>query len=172
MIEVLRLGHRPFRDKRISTHVALVARAFGAFKLYYSGHKDDILEKNILKVVDNFGGEFKIEYIKDYLGFIENKKKKGFLVVHLTMYGLEIDKEIGKLRDDNVLLIVGGEKVPKEIYDLADFNISVGNQPHSEVAALAIFLDRFFSRKELTKEFNNFKVKVLPCEKGKKTIKG
>ncbi|MEM2376537.1 MAG: tRNA (cytidine(56)-2'-O)-methyltransferase, partial [Sulfolobales archaeon] len=27
---VLRLGHRPLRDKRVTTHVALTARAFGA----------------------------------------------------------------------------------------------------------------------------------------------
>ena len=30
MITVLRIGHRIGRDKRITTHVALVARAFGA----------------------------------------------------------------------------------------------------------------------------------------------
>ncbi|MGI0148094.1 MAG: tRNA (cytidine(56)-2'-O)-methyltransferase, partial [Thermoplasmata archaeon] len=29
-VTVLRLGHRPSRDKRVTTHVALVARAFGA----------------------------------------------------------------------------------------------------------------------------------------------
>ena len=30
MITILRIGHRISRDKRITTHVALVARAFGA----------------------------------------------------------------------------------------------------------------------------------------------
>ena len=29
MITVLRIGHRPARDKRVTTHVALAARAFG-----------------------------------------------------------------------------------------------------------------------------------------------
>ena len=33
MIIVLRIGHRIGRDKRITTHVALVARAFGANKI-------------------------------------------------------------------------------------------------------------------------------------------
>jgi len=33
MITVLRIGHRISRDKRITTHVALVARAFGADKI-------------------------------------------------------------------------------------------------------------------------------------------
>ncbi|TFG70124.1 MAG: tRNA (cytidine(56)-2'-O)-methyltransferase, partial [Methanomassiliicoccus sp.] len=30
MIVVLRLGHRPERDQRVTTHVALTARALGA----------------------------------------------------------------------------------------------------------------------------------------------
>ena len=33
MINVLRIGHRISRDKRITTHVALVSRAFGADKI-------------------------------------------------------------------------------------------------------------------------------------------
>jgi len=34
---------------------------------------------------------------------------------------------------------VRAEKVPAEMYDLADWNVAVDNQPHSEVAALASF---------------------------------
>ena len=33
-IEVLRIGQRILRDDRVTTHVALVARAFGASKIY------------------------------------------------------------------------------------------------------------------------------------------
>jgi len=33
-IEVLRIGQRLVRDDRVTTHVALVARAFGARKIY------------------------------------------------------------------------------------------------------------------------------------------
>ena len=33
-IEVLRIGQRVIRDDRVTTHVALVARAFGASKIY------------------------------------------------------------------------------------------------------------------------------------------
>ena len=47
MIVVLRLGHRRARDKRISTHVGLVARAFGAQKIIYSGEKDQKLLDSI-----------------------------------------------------------------------------------------------------------------------------
>ena len=52
---------------------------------------------------------------------------------------------------------------------MADFNISVGNQPHSEVAALAIFLDRYSGGKWQKKEFNG-KIEIQPCNKGKKVI--
>ena len=34
-ISVLRLGHRLVRDDRVSTHVGLVARAFGASEIFY-----------------------------------------------------------------------------------------------------------------------------------------
>jgi len=48
---------------------------------------------------------------------------------------------VPRLRDaERLLLVVGAEKVPGDLYDLADVNVAVGNQPHSEVAALAILL--------------------------------
>ena len=34
VIEILRIGQRLVRDDRVTTHVALVARAFGASKIY------------------------------------------------------------------------------------------------------------------------------------------
>jgi tRNA (cytidine56-2'-O)-methyltransferase len=44
MITVLRIGHRLGRDKRITTHVALVARAFGANKILV-----DTVDKKIME---------------------------------------------------------------------------------------------------------------------------
>ena len=44
-----------------------------------------------------------------------------------------------------------------------------GNQPHSEVAALAIFLDRLTAGKGLRSDFPG-KIKVLPCERGKRVV--
>ena len=70
---------------------------------------------------------------------------------------------------DDVLVVVGAEKVPPEVYQAADFNVAVGNQPHSEVAALAIFLDRLTEGKGLRSDFPG-KIKVLPCERGKRVI--
>src|SRR3989304_984535 len=55
-----RLGHRPARDKRVTTHVCLTARAFGASKALVST-KDASLERSVRGVVDRFGGDFEIE---------------------------------------------------------------------------------------------------------------
>ena len=37
------------------------------------------------------------------------------------------------------MIVVGAEKVPREIYELADYNVAVGSQPHSEVSAWAYY---------------------------------
>ncbi|MFP3950260.1 MAG: tRNA (cytidine(56)-2'-O)-methyltransferase [Candidatus Micrarchaeia archaeon] len=169
---VFRLGHRLPRDERISTHVCLVARAFGASSIYYSGQKDHSLEKSISSVVDNWGGAFSIAHESSPLKRLKTLKKSGFSLVHLTMFGLPIEEQKSALSGlEKAVVIVGGEKVPPEIYELADYNIAVGSQPHSEVAALAICLDRMMKGKELKREFDsNFKGKIYlePSEKGKK----
>src|SRR3989338_5793266 len=150
MIIILRLGHRPFRDQRISTHCGLVARAFGADKIIYSGEKDDKFENSIRGVVGNFGGKFEIRHTESWKKTLSEYRKKGFKIVHLTMYGLQIQKEIRKIKKcKKLLVVIGGEKVQPEAYQLADFNVSVTNQPHSEAAALAVFLDKYFGGKEL-----------------------
>ena len=43
-IEVLRIGQRVVRDDRVTTHVALVARAFGASKIYMNEINPEILD--------------------------------------------------------------------------------------------------------------------------------
>ena len=170
MIVVLRLEHRPFRDQRISTHCGLVSRALGADKIIYTGLKDDHFEKSILGVTSNFGGKFEIEYSDSWRKVFTEYKKKKFKIVHLTMYGLEIQKEIGKLKKiKKLLLVVGGEKVPPDVYQQTDFNISVTNQPHSEVAGLAVFLHEYFQGKELSKKFKG-KIQIVPQERGKKVL--
>ncbi len=167
MIEILRLSHRPFRDKRLTTHVALAARAFGADSIAYSGIKDSKLEANIKSTVDRFGGKFTISYVSNPITYIKEKKAAGHTIIHLTVYGLAFQDKILQLRNKNILLIVGSEKVKPEIYNLADYNLSVTSQPHSEVSALSTFLHEYFQGKELKKEFNNARLKILPSEKGK-----
>lgn len=166
MIALLRLGHRKERDKRITTHLGLVARAFGVSKLILTT-RDIQIKKSVENVAAKFGGNFKVEFYNNWKTYIA--KWKG-IKVHLTMYGININYAMRKIpKDKDILIIVGAEKVPRVLYELADYNIAVGNQPHSEVSALSIFLDRFFKGKELEKEFNG-KMKIIPCERGKKVI--
>jgi tRNA (cytidine56-2'-O)-methyltransferase len=65
------------------------------------------------------------------------------------------------------MVVVGAEKVPGDVYQLADYNIAVGNQPHSEIAALALFLDWLQQGREFEKTFGDGELKIIPCEHGK-----
>lgn len=174
-IAVLRLNHRVARDERVSTHVALVARAFGAKFLAYTGEKDSSLEKSIENVVNNWGGSFFISFVRSGISFLKELKNKSYKIVHLTMYGIPLPEKIDEIKKyEKIVIVVGGEKVQREFYEIADFNISVTLQPHSEVSALAIILDRLFEGKELEREFDkNFdgKIKIIPQDKGKRIIK-
>ncbi len=173
MLAVLRLGHRIERDKRLTSHVALVARAFGADEMYYTGDKDPVVEQTVKKVVEKWGGTFQIHYISSWRELIKDWKGK---TVHLTMYGLSIRDTIQTIRSIflegiPLLVIVGSEKVDAEVYSLADYNVSITNQPHSEAAALAVFLDRLYEGAELDKEFPGALYKVVPTPKGKKVLR-
>jgi tRNA (cytidine56-2'-O)-methyltransferase len=166
MIAILRIGHRIFRDKRITTHVALVARAFGAEKIYID-QKDIKIENNINSICKSFGGNFQIISGIDRKKIIKQWEGN---IVHLTMYGENINKAIRKIdKKRDLLVIIGAKKVPAELYKIADFNISIGNQPHSEVAALAIFLDRLTKGKWINNTYNG-KIEIIPKKKGKKVI--
>lgn len=168
-VNVLRLDHRRVRDARITTHVCLTARAFGASKVILSGDEDKKIMENIRDVVKRWGGDFEIEYIKNWDKFIDEWKKSGGEVVHLTMYGEAVQDITGKIRESskNKLVIVGGSRVPSKVYQDADWNVSVTNQPHSEVSALSIFLHTLFEGKEYEIDFNNSELKVIPTAHGK-----
>ncbi|MCX6661626.1 MAG: tRNA (cytidine(56)-2'-O)-methyltransferase [Euryarchaeota archaeon] len=166
MIAVLRIGHRIDRDKRVTTHVALVARAFGADIIYITT-KDEKIKKNIESVSKRFGGNFQVQTGIDHKKIIKSWKGD---IVHLTMYGEELEKAIRSLDTNrDLLIIVGAEKVPPYFYEIADLNVSVGNQPHSEVAALALFLDRFTKAAWEKKQFDG-NIQIIPCVKGKKVL--
>jgi tRNA (cytidine56-2'-O)-methyltransferase len=175
-IVVLRWGHRPQRDARLTTHVALAARALGASGFLLSDTIDEKIRETVEQVTRSWGGKFFFEMGTAWKSAVRDWKDKGGIVVHLTVYGENIQTSnvldrIKNLRKD-VLVLVGSQKVPKDFFskDVSDFNVSIGSQPHSECAALAVFLDRFFEGKELVKEFKKAKIKVIPQERGKKTI--
>lgn len=165
MIVVLRLGHRPTRDQRVTTHVALTARALGADEVWVST-QDDGLEKTVQSVVDRFGGKFRIKTGVEWRKALRAWKGE---IVHLTMYGESLSKALPTIRTKNLMIVVGAEKVPREVYDLADRNVSVGNQPHSEVAALAVFLDRLSKGKTLERPFRG-RLTVVPNPRGKTVV--
>ena len=172
-IYILRIGHRPERDKRITTHVGLIARAFGAKGFILSPCDEKILKK--LKDVERRWGRFLelIDCTDSPLKYIRDWKIDRGKVVHLTMYGMKLDEAINEIKGTSIeklLVVVGAEKVPWEYYELADWNVSVGNQPHSEVAALAVFLDRIFEGKELYREPREAQIKILPRRRGKEVI--
>jgi len=93
--------------------------------------------------------------------------------VHLTMYGVHVDEVIEQLRSlgRDLLVIVGAEKVPRVFYELADFNVAIGHQPHSEVAALAVFLDRLFGGRELRLICPDAKLYIVPQQRGKRVVR-
>ena len=165
---VLRYGHRPKRDKRISTHLALVARAFGAHEIWFDS-KDNKLERKLNQVNENFGGNFIVKTGVDWLEALKNAKKMGWCIVHLTMYGLPLPQVIEKIRKEerNLLILVGGPKVPRVFFEIADYNVSITNQPHSEVAAIAVFLDWFYSGREFDFKFEGARLEIVPSERGK-----
>ena len=79
----------------------------------------------------------------------------------MTMYGLPVEDVLPRLHGKDLLIVVGAEKVPGEIFELADFNVAVTNQPHSEVGALAVMLDKLFYGSKLKKEHLNGKFKII-----------
>ncbi len=171
-VTVLRLGHRYVRDDRITTHVFLVARAFGASKVIYSGQRDLKLEAKLDEVTKTWGGPFDVEYVENWKQKMESWKESAGEIVHLTIYGLPVQDAIPAIRGStkDKLVVVGGAKVPGIVYKLSDWNVSVTSQPHSEVSSLSIFLHEFFEGKELAKKFRDAKLSVVPQREGKKVI--
>ena len=167
VIEVVRIGQRLVRDDRVTTHVALVSRAFGTEKILMTEVNPEIKD-TLEKINSTWGGSFEVEFIDSWRSVVKKKKEKGFTIVHLTMYGENINHIQKELQEErNLLVVVGAEKVPREIYELADFNVGVGSQPHSEISALAILLDRIQKGKQFEKVFSDAKRKIRPTKKGK-----
>ena len=169
VIEVVRIGQRLVRDDRVTTHVALVARAFGCAKIFMTEVNPEIRD-TLEKINNTWGGNFVVEFIDNWKSIVK-KKKEEYKIVHLTMYGESINDVDDQLRKEkNLLIVVGAEKVPREIYELADYNIGIGNQPHSEISALAILLDRIQKGEQFENSFPGAKRKIIPTRKGKNVL--
>ncbi|MGQ3328145.1 MULTISPECIES: tRNA (cytidine(56)-2'-O)-methyltransferase [Halorubrum] len=170
-VVVLRYGHRPGRDDRMTTHVGLTARALGADRVVFPDNAGQSAE-TVRDITDRFGGPFGVELRDDQTAIVRNWEGT---VAHLTMYGERVQDVEGDVREavaggGDLLVVVGGEKVPWELYERADFNVGVTNQPHSEVAGLAVFLDRLFEGAELDREWEDADRRVMPEATGKTVV--
>jgi tRNA (cytidine56-2'-O)-methyltransferase len=175
-IVVLRWGHR-HRDQRLTSHVALTARALGCSGFVLADINDIKVKETVEKVTECWGGDFSFEMGVPWKRVVKEWKAKDGVTVHLTAYGENIQSSdvVERIRatGKDVLVIVGSQKVPAGFFSEAtsDFNVAVGNQPHSECSSLAVFLDRFFEGKELSdKVFCNAKRKIVPQARGKKVV--
>lgn len=165
-VSVYRYGHRLGRDKRITTHTALVARAFGAREIVVDT-PDDGLEETITDVNQRFGDDFSVETGIPWRQF---RQRRGGVVVHLTMYGQPINDVIDDIhRHEEVIALIGSQKVPGAFYSEADYNVAVGHQPHSEVAALALFLHYLTEGDWVHRQFYGTH-RVIPQTRGKKVV--
>ena len=171
-IEVLRLGHRLGRDPRITTHLALVSRAMGASNFVLAGDEDEKLFSNIHSVNERFGHGISCRYEKSPMRMLReianSDEESKPIIIHLTMYGEPFKEVVPNIpKDKPVVVVVGGAKVPGELFKVSDFNIAVGNQPHSEVAALALFLDCWTDGEGFNREFSEPQLVISPSKSGK-----
>ena len=166
-LDVLRLGYRKGRDPRITTHLALVARAMGADGFLLAGDEDKEMFENMESVSERFGGSLETSHVKG-MSHLKKHVQDGGVAVHLTMYGEPFRKAIPKIRRDRpVVIVVGGAKVPGDVYKICQHNVAVGNQPHSEVAALALFMDAWFGESASEKKFEDARLIIEGTNEGK-----
>ena len=120
-------------------------------------------------VNEAWGGRFEVVKAPSWRSVFKEAKAEGRLVMHLTMYGIPIQDRVSELASSSKFLIaVGGPKVPREVYELADYNIAVTSQPHSEIAALAITVHELQKGEELKKVFGDYKLRIVPSARGKR----
>jgi tRNA (cytidine56-2'-O)-methyltransferase len=138
---------------------------------------DSKVKETVDKIMEAWGGDFQFEMGKSWKSAVKEWRANNGVTVHLTAYGENIQTsdvmERIKATKKDVLVIVGSQKVPAGFFSAAvsDFNVAVGNQPHSEASSLAVFLDHFFEGRELSGEFiQNKKKKIVPQVRGKRVV--
>ncbi len=169
-IRVLRVGQRYVRDERTLTHLCLVSRAMGAESIFIEDAEKDVTG-TLDEVNRNWGGDFRAVLGTPWRQVLKEAKKEGRSVVHLTMYGIPLQEKVPELRElEKLLIVVGGPKVPGQVYHEADYNVSVTSQPHSEIAALAVALHEIQGGEELKRTFAKSKLRILPSARGKRVV--
>jgi len=128
---------------------------------------DPDLTERIRHVGEGWGGSFEIVPAADWRGIVRSFSGT---VAHLTMYGRPLAELLPALRRARrVLFVVGGAKVPADLYRLATVNVAVGHQPHSEVAALAVALERLRGIPS-PRAFPGARRRIVPSARGKRVV--
>jgi len=130
---------------------------------------DEALAKRVAAVARRWGGDFAVVPVDDWKSLVRSFPGS---VVHLTMYGLPLERVLPRIaRLDRILLVVGGAKVPPELYRSSRFNVAVGHQPHSEVAAVAVVLERLLGIPGPVRA-GSAPRRIVPSVRGKHVIGG
>lgn len=142
----------------------------GADGVVIADREDKVVESTIRDVTERFGGPFSVRSGVSWRKAVRDWKSIGGKIVHLTAYGVPLPRVLPDIQGMtyDMMVVVGSEKMPGEMFRLADWNVSVTNQPMSEVAALAIFLDWYRNHSFLDHEFSEAQVRIIPSEHEKK----
>ena len=81
-LSVLRLGHRRDRDKRITSHLGLTARAFGADEVVLAGDRDPSALETWDSVTERFGGNFESRFEESPLSWLR-RISKSLSLIHI-----------------------------------------------------------------------------------------
>jgi len=162
MISVLVIGGYDYTS---ILDMCLTARAMGASEMILTTKKNDKLVKYIHDLERKWGGRFRVGFVNNYKTALDNAVN--YKKVYLTRYGVPLNKLAYTLNTyKNIMLIVSPATTSPKLHNIADFNVSVTDQPHSSSAAIAVFLHEFYRGRELAIHFENAKYKVIPKEHG------
>ena len=75
-----------------------------------------------------------------------------------------------RIRRDRPVVAVWRCAVPSEVFEYAQYNVAVGNQPHSEVAALALFMEEWFGQGGTERHFPDARLVIEPSARGKSVV--
>ncbi|MEM3841088.1 MAG: hypothetical protein QXN59_00100 [Candidatus Micrarchaeaceae archaeon] len=163
MIIVLVVG-KPNYENMLD--ICLTARALGASSAVFTISNPQLisrLKRSCSVVAKKWGGNFSVQFTSNWKGYLESRRN--YKTVHLTRYGIPVQKRLYTLRSyKNIIIAISTTKELKSMCTVADFNISITSQPHSSIAAMAIFLNQYFAGRELSLNFSNAKFKVLPSQ--------
>ncbi|MFP4589972.1 MAG: tRNA (cytidine(56)-2'-O)-methyltransferase [Halobacteriales archaeon] len=152
----------------MTTHVGLTARALGADRVVLPASAANALA-TVRDVTDRFGGPFEVVAVDEPRAWLAAWPDP---VVHLTMYGLPVAEAIDSIAREvdghRAAVVVGGGKVGGDVYERATWNVAVTNQPHSEVGALAVFLDRLLDGAATTRRWRDAEARIVPSPAGKR----